>query len=120
MPHKPLRPCNAPGCSALVPSGLCAKHRREHQQRLDTRETATRERAFYWSTPWRKTRARFVRAFPFCEMCKSENLIRLGEEVHHRVPIAAGGDRFAFSNLEHLCKHHHSEITRKEMNYGNR
>jgi hypothetical protein len=53
-------------------------------------------------------------------MCKSENLIRLGEEVHHRVPIAAGGDRFAFSNLEHLCKHHHSEITRKEMNYGNR
>jgi 5-methylcytosine-specific restriction protein A len=116
MPHKPLHPCNAPGCSELVPSGRCAKHRREHQQRLDNPWTATREREFYWSTRWRKTRARFMAATPFCVDCAAENHVAAAQEVDHIVPLVEHGDPYNWENLRSLCSTHHRRRTRNYQN----
>jgi 5-methylcytosine-specific restriction protein A len=116
MPHKPLRPCNAPGCSELVPSGRCATHRKQHQRKLDDPKTSTREREFYWSTRWRKTRARFIAVYPWCVDCEAEGRRTLVEEVDHIVPIADGGDRWDWNNLRSLCSTHHSRRTRAYQN----
>jgi 5-methylcytosine-specific restriction protein A len=117
-PQRAPRPCAAPMCGELVRDGnsQCEKHRKQHQRLQDDPKTSHREREFYWSTRWRKTRALFIRVFPFCELCAAKHIFRAGEEVHHRQPISEGGDRYAFSNLQHLCRMHHSQITRKGMN----
>lgn len=40
-----------------------------------------------------------------CSRCKGTGRL----EVHHKVALAAGGDRFALSNLEVLCRRCHFE-----------
>jgi 5-methylcytosine-specific restriction endonuclease McrA len=38
------------------------------------------------------------------------------DEVDHIVPVSAGGDVFDLSNVQALCKSHHSQKTRREVN----
>ena len=47
---------------------------------------------------------------PLCEKCGA-----LAQEVHHRVPLAAGGDPYALDGLDELlCKPRHRRTTRRE------
>ena len=115
MPVKAPRPCLQPGCDELVQSGRCERHRQQYQRRQDNPATAARERSFYWSQTWRRARAAFLDAHPLCAMCHAESVIRAAAEVDHIVSIRNGGDRFDSSNLQGLCKRHHSEKTLREQ-----
>ena len=46
---------------------------------------------------------------PLCEQCGA-----LAQEVHHRVPLTAGGDPYVLDGLESVCKPCHSRTTRRE------
>ena len=48
-------------------------------------------------------------------MCAIEGCGMLATDVHHLTDIADGGDPWAFSNLEQLCRSHHSRITRRHQ-----
>ena len=94
-----LRFCLA--CDTHHPLGhACA--RREAQ-----RYAASKERRTRGTAKWKKARtlAR-QRDAERCTVCGSSDRL----EVHHRIPISEGGDRFALSNLVTLCSscHHDS------------
>ncbi len=56
---------------------------------------------------WSTIRRRQLTAYPLCGRCGA-----IATEVHHKVPIEAGGHRFDYSNLESICgpchRAHHS------------
>ncbi len=114
MPAAPLRPCAHPGCPKTQTANRCEDHKKQYGHQRDDPATATRERKFYWSTAWRSTRAKYLRANPLCVEHQRENKIVAAEEVDHIVPIANGGDPLDWGNLQGLCKSCHSAKTRKE------
>ena len=63
-----------------------------------------------YGTLWRKIRAQYVAAHPFCEECMKQGIATLTEEVHHIIPLSKGGTHDP-SNLMALCKSCHSRIT---------
>jgi 5-methylcytosine-specific restriction protein A len=107
----PLQPCVEPGCSALVVKGRCEEHARERQAELQHR---TLGRGVYNTARWKRVRRRvLLRDAYTCRSCG-----RWGNEVDHIVPIAEGGDPWAMSNLQTLCKGCHSRKTAKETWHG--
>lgn len=52
---------------------------------------------------------------PLCVMCLEEGLISPGEESDHEVPLFKGGADDE-SNLRRLCKPHHKEKTKADLN----
>ena len=54
-----------------------------------------------------------MRRHPLCEMCRREGRVTAAAEVHHIVPLSAGGTHDE-SNLMALCKPCHSRITARE------
>jgi 5-methylcytosine-specific restriction enzyme A len=61
VPWKAKRPCNAPGCSELVPSGerYCQQHKRQEQRRYDERRGTAHERGYTYR--WSKYSKWFLR-----------------------------------------------------------
>ena len=53
----------------------------------------------YDSKRWRVLRRRKLFIDPLCERCGV-----VGRDVHHRVDLSDGGDPFAVTNLESLCR----------------
>lgn len=65
---------------------------------------------FYLTKTWRAVRKQILLRDNFlCVICK-----RKGNEVDHIKPIKEGGDRYAHSNLQTLCKACHTRKTRRE------
>lgn len=52
---------------------------------------------------------------PYCEHPQCP---RLGDHVDHIVPLAEGGDRYAWSNYQTLCEDHHREKTTADARRG--
>lgn len=69
---------------------------------------------FYHSNSWRKARKIYICNEPYCEMCKSVNLLVKATVVDHIIPIRMGGDRLAESNLQSLCTKCHNSKSRRE------
>jgi len=67
----------------------------------------------YHSTRWRKLRAKHLREFPLCQLCKQPER---GTLVDHIKAIQDGGEAWDENNLQTLCKRCHAVKTNQEIN----
>src|SRR5712691_2597253 len=98
MPSRAARPCTKPGCPRLVRGrgSRCEEHGK-HLERPTSAEQG-------YDAAWRKLRARFLIALPFCADCEKIGLARDADEVDH--VTAHRGDhalRLDWNNLRSLC-----------------
>ncbi len=116
MPQRPKRPCSKPGCRALVESGkggYCDKHKRECTQSYDYKRGTSAQRGY--DANWRKLRKAILAVEPLCRKCLAEGKIKEATEVDH---IDGNVRNLERSNLQPLCKSHHSKKTVMESNFG--
>lgn len=110
MPRKPKHPCAWPGCPELVEAGerYCPEHAKQAAKDYERykRDPNTSKR---YGSAWKKIRKRYITLHPLCEECLMEGRSTLATEVHHKVPLAAGGTNDE-KNLESVCKACHSRI----------
>lgn len=100
MAQRPLQFCRKPGCNEMTreASGYCKSHRAEKK---------TDE--LYKSREWRRLRGRYLEAFPLCAHCQAAGRVEAASIVHHKTPVKAGGDPWAWDNLESLCAACHNK-----------
>jgi len=123
MAMRPLKPCAAPACSALVRGKrFCGEHehRAEQPKRAhDQRRGNSSQRGYGYK--WQQARARFLQINPLCVMCEAEGRVKAATDVDHIIPHR--GDTKLFwdeSNYQSLCHSHHSEKTASEdSGFGN-
>ena len=111
MPKKAKRPCRYSGCANLTDdaSGYCGEHKAVASRHYDKYLRGyDHNKRYGWQ--WRKLRALFLSANPFCEMCKQEGRLTDATEVHHIKPLSEDGTN-DIENLMALCKPCHSRIT---------
>lgn len=104
--------CNHPGCSELVTSGYCDRHKKEKRNYDKQRGTASQRG---YDSRWRRERLAFLKQNPLCVHCEQEGTVKAAKEVDHIVPHK--GDMVLFwdkNNWQSLCKRHHSVKTAKE------
>lgn len=109
MPHAALRPCNQPGCPALITKGsYCAQHSRQAEQ---ARGSAA---ARGYDSKWRKKRAAYLRVHPLCvdPYGLHPHVVMAARVVDHMVPLEQGGkdDESNYQPLCDLC-HNHKRAT---------
>ena len=109
MPRRAARVCPKRGCIELVTGDAryCDEHERERQRRVDAKRPSAARRGY--DAEWRETREAYLAEHPFCVVCG-----RPAEVVDHIIPIADGGARLDWSNLQALCATHHSRKTAKQ------
>jgi len=108
MPSRPPRVC--PKCRRTVPSGQrCAC-----TPKPDNRPSA---RARGYDAAWEKLRAAFLKANPWCAMCRAEGSVNRAVDVDHIVPKRDGGTDHP-SNLQGLCRHHHRSVKQAQERRG--
>lgn len=73
----------------------------------------TRERESPYDATWRRLRDKFYKKNPMCRFCDHDGIDRIGDDVDHIIPIAQGGERLDWSNLQTLCNKHHYGAKRK-------
>lgn len=107
--NRPPRICS---CGNVVPHGeLCECQRRiqrERKARHDTRRPSARARGY--NHDWRKARAEYLAAHPYCRMCGN-----LASVVDHVIPHR--GDTRLFwhrANWQPLCKHCHDSVKQRQ------
>ncbi|MCA9052174.1 MAG: HNH endonuclease [Planctomycetaceae bacterium] len=66
-----------------------------------------------YDATWRKIRLAALREAPLCVECLKAGRTEPATEVDHITPLARGGTH-ARSNLQPLCKMHHSQKTARE------
>ena len=118
MPSSPPKPCNAPGCRALVKGGPhCPTHAREVRRRRDEIAGTAAERGY--DHAWRKRRAAHLAGEPLCRMCLTNGRVVAATVADHIVPHR--GDRALFMGaLQSLCVHCHSSVKQKEERRADR
>jgi 5-methylcytosine-specific restriction protein A len=109
IPHR----CNYPGCPERTTERFCALHRNSynHEQRRPGTNADYGRR-------WRTIRNLYISQHPLCELCQAAGRMVPATEVHHRVPLDAGGTNHD-DNLQALCKPCHSRITLSANRHGN-
>jgi 5-methylcytosine-specific restriction protein A len=76
---------------------------------------ANQQRARTYNGSWRKLRKAHLAKQPLCLRCEAEGTLKVAEEVDHIVPVkAAPHRRLDPTNLQSLCKSHHSQKTARE------
>lgn len=113
-PRAAHHPCAQPGCPTLIKNGAsrCSAHdlKRRHYA-LHPRGSSTQQG---YGAEWRKARAAFLLANPWCAVCGWRATV-----VDHVRPHR--GDMTLFwdvSNWQPLCKLHHDAKTAKEGRWG--
>ena len=66
---------------------------------------------------WKRIRDREINYRPWCELCLKEGIFTKATEVHHIVPISAGGTHSS-GNLMCLCRACHKKMD-KELGLRN-
>ena len=115
MPRKPKRPCAYPGCSILSEDRYCKEHKKKVNRDYDKYSRKQDIRKMYGRC-WSRIRKRYVKENPFCEECFKKGLLIPVDEVHHIIPLSAGGTHDS-NNLMSLCRSCH---TKKHMEIGDR
>ncbi len=93
MSKAPLKPCAKVGCRELVRGvRYCKAHTRDESARVQSQDRGYNER-------WKLIRRLYVQKHPLCEVCMAPV-----EIVHHKTPIAEGGERYNYDNLQSLCR----------------
>ena len=109
--NKPLRPCLHPGCTALVRSGYCERHR---PPRVERRSEDSRR---WYSLPvWTDDlRPEQLAREPFCRECAAHGLRVYATDVDHVVPHDGDWSKFIDpENLQSLCHSCHGRKTAAE------
>ena len=117
MALKPLKPCNAPGCGALVRGArYCARHEhltqtlaKEQEQQRGT--SASRG----YDYKWQRSRKGFLAKHPLCVHCERLGKVAAATDLDHIVPHR--GDMVLFwtrANWQGLCHSCHSRKTAQE------
>ncbi len=116
MPQKLKRPCNYPGCPALIEAGAryCEKHKKQETQRYD-RERGTAAQRGYGGR-WQRYRLQYLRQHPLCVECESKGLVKPSKHVDHIKAVSGPDDPlfWAPDNHQALCHSCHSRKTVKE------
>lgn len=111
--------CRKPGCPGLVRDGQCNRcghtTKRVHQQRYDQVRESAAKRGY--DRRWQRLRLAYLRAHPLCVECQAEHRTTPATEVDHITPLRWGGTH-DWSNLQALCKPHHSRKTMTEAAQG--
>lgn len=106
MPRARLKVCSRPGCPELTRSGRCASCDRTADR---ARGTAA-ERGY--DSRWRRTREDFLDAHP---LCSEAGCLTIATDVDHIDGLGPHGPLgHSWSNLQGLCKSHHSQKTVRE------
>lgn len=113
LPERPKKPCNYPGCSALVPGGErhCEAHRKQIHRTYDRNRRDPDLYKFYGSVVWQRLREYKKTRDPLCEECLNKGKVVPVEHVHHKIP--AGRDpskRLDIDNLISLCEMCHKRL----------
>jgi 5-methylcytosine-specific restriction protein A len=113
MPNRAKRPCTYPGCTALVESGRCDKHRAQVSKLYNKQRGSSADRGY--DSRWRKARDRYLREHPLCNECFKNNQVTAATIVDHIEPHKGNHELFwDESNWQSLCKHHHDTKTASE------
>jgi 5-methylcytosine-specific restriction protein A len=110
MPYSSLRPCTYPGCNVLVKAGRCAAHSTKKVER------DPEVRRLYNTPQWRSLRAAHLAKYPWCVDCLNDHVHTFATDVDHIK--RHDGDQVLFfdeTNLQSLCKSHHSSKTAREV-----
>ena len=112
--NKPLRPCLHPGCTALVRSGYCERHRPPRVERRS--EDSRRWRRWYSLPVWTDDlRPEQLAREPFCRECAAHGLRVYATDVDHVVPHDGDWSKFIDpENLQSLCRSCHGRKTAAE------
>ena len=108
---KPLRPCLHPGCTTLVRSGYCDKHRPPESTRRSAKSQSYRR--WYSLRIWTdELRPQQLAREPFCRDCARRGLRVYATDVDHVVPHDGDWSKFVDeTNLQSLCHSCHSAKT---------
>lgn len=113
MPYQSKRKCTYPGCNTLVQSGRCD----EHVSKPVVRDP--RVKRLYNSRQWQAIRAAQLASSPWCVDCLADGYHVAATEVDHIQPHNGNPDLFFDgTNLQSLCKTHHSSKTATEVWHG--
>ena len=84
MPRKPKKPCSYPNCPKLTYGRYCEEHQRLENKRYEKygRQYAIHQR---YGRAWQKIRENYVKTHPYCELCFQDGIMKLVEEVHHKM-----------------------------------
>jgi len=105
-----LKPCSNQPCSNFGSGGPCAEHARQYEQHRGS------ARARGYDGTWDRLRLIVLAEEPICGECQAEGFIVPSTEVDHIIPIAQRPElRLVRSNLQGLCKPHHSTKTVAEL-----
>lgn len=119
MALRPMKPCCAPGCGALVRG---ARYCQSHEHLAEAWATSKRaERTGLTGRPWRRLREKILKRDSYlCQYClQSSGRVTVATEVDHRLAVAFGGDD-SESNLVSTCSNCHLEKTKKESSQARR
>ena len=114
LPAKPKRPCNSPGCPALVTSRFCTQHRKKLQQQYDKQRGSRIERGY--TNDWIRYSRNYRHHHPLCVICQRNNIIKPSEHTDHIIPVQGPRDPQFWNEQNHqaLCASCHSKKTVKE------
>lgn len=77
-------------CPKLTDGRFCEEHAKQEAARYEKydRDPATRKR---YGRSWKRLRDKHIALNPLCEMCEKSGRLTPADEVHHKVPLSAGG-----------------------------
>lgn len=110
MPNAALRPCNYPGCGALVVKGYCESH-------VGERPSVMRKWQYLYDTArWKRIRRMQLAREPWCadHLAKGEYVV--ATDVDHREPHRGDVAKFFAGPFDSRCKPCHSRKTAAEVN----
>lgn len=101
------RVCSRLGCINLVygRGSLCNDHARQARAKRDARNRRPNTRQAY-GPQWPRVSREFLEAHPECVICGKRS-----SHADHIIPVARGGAVLDWSNLQSLCRSHHSRKT---------
>ena len=106
IPYKPKKPCNFPGCRALVDGAYCDKHRPAARPRLSAAKRGYDRR-------WQRFRDWYLRRHPLCinfAECRNPATV-----VDHIKPAGRGAPFWGSEEFyQAMCKACHDRKTAKE------
>lgn len=110
MPTRASLPCRQPGCPQLLTaSGFCPTHSKQ----IDRARGNSAARGY--GSKWRKARAEYLAAHPYCVECSKAGEWTTATLVDHIIPHR--GDDGLFwdrKNWQSLCDTHHNQKRQRE------
>lgn len=108
MPYKPKHPCSYPGCPELTNERYCHEHKLLMDKLYNTYQRPVEHKKRYGNN-WHRIRNAYFKEHQYCEICKRNGKLVIGEQVHHIIPLKEGGSN-EWSNLMTLCRCCHSRL----------